>query len=278
MTPLTWLAMAVAAAIAAGSSPASARVRCLASAGRLAGVEPDGRAPGWPAARGRLGRSGRWLTAAVAAAGVVLTAALAGPALGIAAAAVGWTATVLGRDVVAARVAAGRRRDLSAAVRVLVAELESGARAAAALRAAVEVAPTYGALLSAAASAAAGAHDAAAVLLSHPDTRAVGLAWRLGESTGTALGGVLGRVGADLADGDEQRRTVGTALAGPRASAAVLTGLPLLGIGLGAAMGARPWDFLLGSPAGRVVCCVGVVLDAAGVLWMRRILRRAERR
>jgi tight adherence protein B len=80
-----------------------------------------------------------------------------------------------------------------------------------------------------------------------------------------------------LADAEEQRRTVGVALAGPRSSAALLTGLPLVGIGLGAAMGARPWEFLLGSPAGRIVCCVGVVLDTAGVLWMRRILRRAER-
>jgi Flp pilus assembly protein TadB len=42
-------------------------------------------------------------------------------------------------------------------------------------------------------------------------------------------------------------------------------------------MGARPWDFLIGAPAGRAVCCVGVVLDVAGVAWMRHILRRAER-
>ncbi len=111
-----------------------------------------------------------------------------------------------------------------------------------------------------------------------PNTRPIGLAWQLGEDTGAALAGVLGRVATDLADVDEQRRTVAVALAGPRASAGLLTALPLVGIGLGAAMGARPWEFLFGPPAGRVVCCVGVVLDAAGVFWIRRILSRAERR
>jgi tight adherence protein B len=42
-------------------------------------------------------------------------------------------------------------------------------------------------------------------------------------------------------------------------------------------MGARPLPFLLGTPPGRLLCCAGVVLDVTGVLWMRRILRRAER-
>ncbi len=88
---------------------------------------------------------------------------------------------------------------------------------------------------------------------------------------------MLARVAADLAAADMQRRTVAVALAGPRSSALLLSGLPLLGIALGAAMGARPVPFLLGDPLGRVLCCVGVLLDAAGLLWMRRILRVAAR-
>ncbi|MDT4928572.1 MAG: hypothetical protein QOF92_1439, partial [Pseudonocardiales bacterium] len=35
--------------------------------------------------------------------------------------------------------------------------------------------------------------------------------------------------------------------------------------------------FLTGAPAGKVLCCVGVLLDVAGVFWMRRIVHRAER-
>jgi tight adherence protein B len=116
------------------------------------------------------------------------------------------------------------------------------------------------------------------VLAADPDTRPVGIAWQLGEDTGAALAGVLGRVAADLGAADEQGRTVAVALAGPRASAALLTGLPLVGIAMGTAMGARPIAFLTTTQAGRLVCCVGVLLDVAGVLWMGRILRRAEQR
>lgn len=279
MIPIAWLALAVAAVIVAGISPAPARVRSLVAAGRLLGSERGGGPTpvGWATGRW-LRANGNRLAGAAIVGGVAAVAALGDPVLAIGAAAAGGTAAVVGRDVVAGRVAAARRRDLAAGVRVLIAELESGARASAALTAAGEVAPAYRAVFAAAASAAAGAHDAGGVLADHPDTRAIGLAWHLGEDTGVALAGVLGRIAADLADADEQRRTVATVLAGPRSSAALLTGLPLLGIALGAAMGARPWAFLFGPPAGRIVCCVGVVLDAAGVLWMRRILRRAERR
>jgi tight adherence protein B len=277
MTPLGWLAVAVAVAIGAGISRSPARIGALAAAGRL--TAPQSRASAVrSAARSRIiatGTSGAG-AAAVGAVAVVVIAALAGPVLAIAAAVIAWTAWVVGRDVVRARTTAGRRRDLAAAVRMLIVELESGARASAALTAAGDVAPAYGAVFRGAASAAAEAHDAGAALATDPDTRAVGLAWRLGEETGAALAGVLERVAADLADADEQRRTVAIALSGPRASAALLTALPLLGIGLGAAMGAQPWAFLFGPPAGRIVCSVGIVLDAAGVLWMRRILHRAE--
>jgi tight adherence protein B len=87
---------------------------------------------------------------------------------------------------------------------------------------------------------------------------------------------VLTHLAHDLAAVAEQRRAVAVALSGPRSSAAVLTGLPVLGIALGAAMGARPLPFLFGAGPGRAVCAAGVVLDAAGVLWMRRIVRRAQ--
>jgi Flp pilus assembly protein TadB len=46
---------------------------------------------------------------------------------------------------------------------------------------------------------------------------------------------------------------------------------------MGLAMGAHPVGFLIHSPAGRLVCCVGVLLDVGGVLWVRRIVRSAAR-
>jgi tight adherence protein B len=208
---------------------------------------------------------------------VVASVALAGGVLlAAAAAAVCGTARVVARDAAGRRLAAARHAQLVMALRVLIGELESGARPPAALGAAAELAPAYAAVLTSAAVAAESG-DAGGVLVANPSTRAIGFAWRLGERAGAELSGVLARVARDLAAQEEQRRSVAIALAGPQASAAVLAGLPLLGVALGAAMGARPWAFLIGAGPGRGVCCVGVLLDVGGVLWMRRILRRADR-
>jgi tight adherence protein B len=275
VTAAAWLALAGAIGLAAAPGPVPTRVGALTGAGRLVG-------------RDGLGRSGlRWsgpstvswrrlAVLSVAAASIGVTAAR-GPLLGVAAAAAGAAVWVVVRDAVAARAVAARRAQLLAALRVLIGELEAGARPPSSLAAAGEAGRAYAAVFTAAASAAAAGQDAGAALLDEPDTRVVGLAWQLGEDTGTALAVVLSRVADDLAAADDQRRAVAVALAGPRASAAVLSGLPVVGLGLGAAMGARPWQFLLGPTSGRAVCCAGVLLDVAGVLWMRRILRRAGR-
>ena len=64
------------------------------------------------------------------------------------------------------------------------------------------------------------------------------------------------------------------ALAGARASAAVLAGLPLLGIGLGELMGARPVRLLFHGGLGGVLLLIGVGLVCAGLLWTEAIVRR----
>lgn len=265
----TWLALAAAIGCAWVPESGDARLGALAAHGRLASL----------ATHRRAARRIHWsrvigIATAAAAAGVVLTAGLV---LGIAVAAAGWTAARLARELAHRRAATDAQDQLVRAVRVLVGELEAGSRPAAALLAAADTAPRYAATLHAAAVGAAGSGDAAGVLCHEPDTRMLGLAWRLGADSGAALAGVLARVAAELAAVHEQRRTVTVALAGPRSSAAVLACLPLLGIGLGALLGARPWAFLLGSDAGHLVAGIGVLLDLAGLMWMRAILRRAER-
>jgi tight adherence protein B len=209
--------------------------------------------------------------------------ALGGVPLAIAGAAVGALLGVLAGDVGSGRAAAVRRRDLHTALRVLVGELEAGSGPGIALAAAGAAGPSVREPFAEAARAAERGEDAGAVLADVAPTpgneglRAIGVAWQVGETTGAELAGVLGRVAADLAAAREQRRAVDTALAGPRSSATLLAGLPLVGIGLGLAMGAQPLDFLTRVPSGRLVCCAGVLLDAAGVLWMRAILHRAAR-
>lgn len=270
MTAVGWLALAVAAVASSRRAPPVVRTDALAERGRL--VEP-------PAHPARAGQRVKWAAAlaALLAVGVAATWWCSGALLGIAAAALGGTGWLIGRDHTQRRVADRHARELLAAVRLVVAELEVGTQPAAALHAAAELAPHHAVSLHEAAIAAAGAGDAAAPLLRDPATVAIGSAWQLGEQAGIPLAGVLHQVSHDLAAAAEHRRGVDVSLAGPRASAFVLAALPVLGVGLGAALGARPWAFLFGTGAGHGVCCAGVVLDAAGALWMRAILRRAER-
>ena len=267
MTALGWTALAVAVLVVGVPSALPARMGALAEARRVRAAAGRGPASAvrWP----RVATIGAVLA-------VAAVAMVGGPVIAAAAALGFGVVAVLGRDVSAARTAQQRHTELLLAVRLLIAELDSGARPATALRAAADLAPSYADVLGGAARAAHAGDDASQALLACPETRPVAVAWQVAEQSGAALGGVLAHIARDLARVDDQRRAVAVALSGPRASAAVLTGLPVVGIGLGAAMGAQPLPVLLGSGAGRVVCALGVALDAAGVLWIRRIVRRAQ--
>ncbi|EUA85128.1 type II secretion system protein F [Mycobacteroides abscessus subsp. abscessus] len=66
-------------------------------------------------------------------------------------------------------------------------------------------------------------------------------------------------------------------LAGPRATAVVLTGLPVAGIGLGQMIGARPLSVLCAGGVGGALLVVGVTLACAGLLWADAITGKALR-
>ncbi len=267
MSAVGWLAVAAAVLLCAGPAAVPARAARLVDGARLA-ARPIAVPP-------RDWTSQRWLPGCGAVIAVAVVGRTGGAALAVALAAVVSCLALIARDAVRGRSRRARHADLLLAVRVLVGELAAGARPPAALDAAAEAAPSHREVLARAAREAAFGGEAGAVLVADAATHALGVAWQLGHGTGAALGGVLERVADDLAAVDEQRRAVDVALSGPRSSAAVLTGLPVLGVVLGAAMGAAPLSFLIGSSSGRLVCCAGVLLDVAGVLWMRRILRVA---
>jgi tight adherence protein B len=270
VTTTAWLALALCAVLCTGVTP-PARLAALAAAARLATAGPRRPDLRWRPV-------GPVPVAAVCGAGLVAAGLWrGGVALGVGAAAVGGLAVVLARDRCAQRERTRRHTDLVGAVQVLVAELESGSRPAAALQAAGCAGPAHRPVFANSAALAASGGDASVPLLADLTTRAVGVAWQLGQETGLALTAVLARVAADLTAQADQHRAVAVALAGPRSSAAVLTGLPMVGVALGLAMGAHPIGFLVDSPAGRLVCCAGVLLDVAGVLWVRRIVRTAGR-
>lgn len=109
------------------------------------------------------------------------------------------------------------------------------------------------------------------------DERAVAVlaAARLAEEVGAAPAAVLERIAAALveeAEADARRRA---AFAGPRATARLLAWLPLGGVVLGLALGARPDEVLLDGRGGTALTAVAVLLVAAGRRWTGRHLAAA---
>lgn len=275
MTALTWLALAFAVALMPATTPALRRAGALAAAGRLA--------PGVP--RSRRARDGHrsqygaavrvWVSAGAVTASAAVTAS-GGPLLGAACLAAVAAAAALAGDAVRRRNDSAARAAANGALRLLVAELRAGSSPADSLDAAARAAPLHAAALSAAAAAARSGDPVAAAL----DPAGVHLAplahaWRVAAGSGAPVADLLERARADLNARTEAEQELRIALAGPRSSALLLAGLPALGVLLAAASGARPLGWLLGNPSGRLVCAVGVLLDAAGVLWTRQLLRRA---
>jgi tight adherence protein B len=102
--------------------------------------------------------------------------------------------------------------------------------------------------------------------------------WQVSEGSGAAMAAALDRLMDGAAESARLRREIAGQLAAPRATARVLAFLPVIGVGMGFALGADPLGFLLGTPWGWLCLAVAAVLETAGVLWMRALVRRIERR
>lgn len=268
---VTWLALALAVLLAPCGNPVVERVRSLSERGRLRRVRSHRARRRYVPRAVRLGSP--------PLAGVIVASAVTlryGPALGVAAGLVVASAVRAAAEFARRRIERRSRTELLAAVRLMVAELDAGAGLPAAVRAAAEASPVHATELRDAADTLQAGDSAVDVLLADPALAPIAHAWRVAAVCGTPLAAVLARVAADLAAAQEQGDAVATALAGPRSSAGVLAGLPLLGILLGVALDAHPMRFLLAGPTGQTVLLVGVVLDLAGIAWTRRLAAGAE--
>lgn len=106
----------------------------------------------------------------------------------------------------------------------------------------------------------------------------VACAVRLSARTGCSLAGVVTAVEDDLRARARAETELHAAVAGPRASAAVLAGLPVLGLLMGSGVGADPWRVLTTTGTGTVLLVAGVGLEVAGLTWSARLVRRAVQR
>jgi tight adherence protein B len=169
---------------------------------------------------------------------------------------------------------------LAEALRSVVGELRAGAHPAdAADSAAVDAEPYPARVMRAIAAAArldgdvdrALAGCRAALPAAAPVLHQLSRAWTLVQRHGLPLAEVLDAVRGDLDARVRFARQVLARMAGPRASATVLALLPVVGVALGEAMGARPLDTLTTTVAGQGVLVVGVALACAGLAWSARL-------
>ncbi|WP_372508582.1 type II secretion system F family protein, partial [Mycobacterium palustre] len=106
-------------------------------------------------------------------------------------------------------------------------------------------------------------------LPAHWDRLAV--CWQLASEQGLAIATLMRAAQRDIAERQRFTARVSSGMAGARATAAILAGLPLLGVLLGQLLGARPLSFLLDGHVGGWLLVAGSVLACAGLLWADRI-------
>lgn len=173
-------------------------------------------------------------------------------------------------------------RTLAAALGVLVGELRVGAHPVRALSVAATEAGRTGVsagLRGLAARARLGGDVCAglrsiagpAVLAAQWDRLAV--CWQLAVEHGLPMATLMQAAHCDLGERQRFSARVRAAMAGARATAAILAGLPVFGVLLGQLIGAQPVGFLLG--VGGWLLVAGVTLACGGLLWSDRITERA---
>lgn len=172
-----------------------------------------------------------------------------------------------------------RRAAIREACEIIAAELRAGQHPDHALEAAAAVFPE---LAPAAAVSRMGGDVSAALRVAHqPDAGAqdlsrLAVAWAVAATSGAGLAALVDRMASVLREEEAVRREVAAQLAGPRASARMLAGLPLLGVALGMGVGTDPVGFLLHSPYGWACLVTAVILAVAGLAWVERLARGAE--
>ena len=171
---------------------------------------------------------------------------------------------------------------LQGALSVLVGELRVGAHPIAAFEtAASEVDGRVAARLSEVAARArlgadvgAGLRDVAAQSMLPEQWERLAVCWQLAQTHGLAIATLMRTAHRDVVERDRYASRVSAGMAGARATAVILAGLPLLGIGLGELIGADPVRFLVSGGPGGWLLVIGVVLACCGLAWSDRITNR----
>jgi tight adherence protein B len=220
-----------------------------------------------------------WLAAAAVMVVVVATASSRLPLVIVGTTMVGAGLFVL-RQIRSSRAratATRTRADTIAALDLLAAELRAGILPGTAVAALADDVPF---LRPAAAAAIHGGDVVAALRAASGEPGAGALAdlagaWHVAERAGAPLAAVLDRVASAARDDAEVEREVTAEAAPARATGRLMAVLPVLGLGLGAGMGADPVHVLTGTVVGASCLAAGATLAGAGVVWVDRIVASA---
>jgi tight adherence protein B len=98
--------------------------------------------------------------------------------------------------------------------------------------------------------------------------------WQLAQTHGLAIAALMQAAQRDIVERERFSARVDAGMAGARTTAAVLAGLPVLGVGLGQLIGADPVGFLFSGGAGGWLLVIGVALACVGLIWSDRITGR----
>jgi tight adherence protein B len=102
--------------------------------------------------------------------------------------------------------------------------------------------------------------------------RALAACWHAADRHGVRLTEAVAGIEEGLRAESARARAVAVELAGIRATILLLAALPILGIALGLALGADPFDMLLHHTPGQLCLIFGVGLDLCGLLWTDRLV------
>lgn len=224
-------------------------------------------------------RVAAWLLVPVGVVLALVLAAATSTGVAIAAAIVGATAAMRRRRRLRRRARDDEAVALRGALDILVGELRVGAHPVAAFSVAAD--ETAGivatALRTIAAQARLGA-DVAAGMLSVASRSSLpgqwerlAVCWQLAQTHGLAIGALMQTAQRDLVERQRFSSRVEAGMAGARTTAAVLAGLPVIGIVLGQLIGADPLGLLLAGGLGGWLLIIGVLLACVGLLWCDRI-------
>lgn len=254
-------ALALALALLTAPRPAQHRLRSRAAAGS------------------KTPRMATWLLVPCGVALTLALGAVTSTGAVVAAAIMGATVEMRRRNRRRRRTRGAEAAALRGALDVLVGELRVGAHPVTAFNVAAD--DTAGVVASALRTIAARARLGADVvagmlgvaqrssLPAHWERLAV--CWQLAQTHGLAIGTLMQTAQRDLVERQRFSSRVDAGMAGARTTAAVLAGLPAVGIALGQLIGADPLGFLLAGGFGEWLLILGVLLACAGLLWCDRI-------